>query len=268
MSLTEDETHMAMWCVMAAPLIVGCDLTKMSSDTVRILTAPGPLSVDQDPLGVQGTVCWAAQDGSKSLQTWRKPLSDGSVAVVALNRGLSDASIDIPLAECGHGVSAGDGAITTVTDVWTGEILANLTSGTTSYKSKVLPKHGHAFLKFSKQSVGIASLRWEHTRCMQSNSPLERMALVCPADARISSLASWWGATASPGACLSEDGASIVGGVADRTAWISDGCLGRQACSFEASEKALGPAGLVAVATATAAAEMRLTVRFVCERMH
>ncbi len=256
MSLTEDETHMAMWCVMAAPLIVGCDLTKMSSDTVRILTAPGPLSVDQDPLGVQGTVCWASQDGSKSLQVWRKPLSDGSVAVVALNRGLPDASVDIPLAECGHGVSAEDGAITEVTDVWTGEVLANVTSGTTSYKSKVLLKHGHAFLKLSKQSVEseTTSLRREHTRCMQSNSPIERMALVCPPDARISSLTSWWGAAASPGACLSEDGASVTDAVADRTAWISDGCLGKQACSFEAA--------------ATAAAETRLTVRFVCEQMH
>ena len=47
MSLDEDESHMAMWCVMAAPLIVGCDLTSMSPDTLRILTSPGALAVDQ-----------------------------------------------------------------------------------------------------------------------------------------------------------------------------------------------------------------------------
>lgn len=263
MSVTEDETHMAMWCVMAAPLIVGCDLTKMSADTVRILTAPGALEVDQDPLGVQGTVCWASQDGSSSLQVWRKPLSDGSVAVVAINRDGPDTSvIDIPLAECGHAGSESDAAMTTVIDVWTGKVLANVSSGVASYRTAALPKHGHAFLKLSKQSADVSTAsRWEHTRCMQSNAAVERMALACPAGARISSLTSWWGAKPSPGACLVEDGA-IVGGASDRTAWISDGCLGRQACSFEASERALGPATLVAPIDA------RLSVRFVCEQIH
>ncbi len=36
MSLDEDESHMAMWCILAAPLIVGCDMTKMTPDTLRI----------------------------------------------------------------------------------------------------------------------------------------------------------------------------------------------------------------------------------------
>ena len=36
MSQDEDESHMAMWCILAAPLIVGCDMTKMTPDTLRI----------------------------------------------------------------------------------------------------------------------------------------------------------------------------------------------------------------------------------------
>lgn len=260
MSVAEDETHMAMWCVMAAPLIVGCDLTKMSRDTVRILTAPGPLRVDQDPLGVQGTVCWSSADGSRSLQVWRKPLFDGTIAVVALNRGAPDgATIDIPLNECGHGKS--DAAITTVTDVWTGKVLMNVTSGASSYRSTSLPKHGHAFLKLSKQSANAAraSQQGEHARCMQTTSAVERMALACPVGALISSMATWWGAKASLGACLTEDGTTIVDGALDRTAWISDGCLGKQTCSFEASERTLGRATVVAPADA------RLSVHFVCK---
>ena len=43
MSLVEDESHMALWCVLAAPLIVGCDMTKMSPDTCPI-PPPGRLS--------------------------------------------------------------------------------------------------------------------------------------------------------------------------------------------------------------------------------
>jgi hypothetical protein len=57
---------------------------RVSARAVRILTAEGPLAVDQDELGVQGTVC--AQSGDKSTQVWRKPMSDGSIVVVALNR--------------------------------------------------------------------------------------------------------------------------------------------------------------------------------------
>ena len=55
---------------------------------MRILTAKGPLAVDQDKLGVQGTVC--AQSSDKSTQVWRKPMSDGSIVVLALNRNSAD----------------------------------------------------------------------------------------------------------------------------------------------------------------------------------
>lgn len=94
MTLAQDESHFAMWCVLAAPLIVGCDLTAMTPDTLRILTAKGPVAVDQDPLGVQGTICWQSSD--KALQVYRRPLSDGSVAVVALNRGAGAAEQQQP----------------------------------------------------------------------------------------------------------------------------------------------------------------------------
>lgn len=42
------------WAVMAAPLIAGNNLANMSNETVAILTHPGILRINQDPLGIQG----------------------------------------------------------------------------------------------------------------------------------------------------------------------------------------------------------------------
>ncbi|CAF4939065.1 unnamed protein product [Rotaria sp. Silwood1] len=55
--MTEDEyvTHFSLWSISKAPLIIGCDVTKMSATTLSILTNPEVIAVNQDPLGVQGT---------------------------------------------------------------------------------------------------------------------------------------------------------------------------------------------------------------------
>ena len=39
-----------MWCIMAAPLIAGNDLTKMPSDILALLANPEIIAVDQDKL--------------------------------------------------------------------------------------------------------------------------------------------------------------------------------------------------------------------------
>jgi alpha-galactosidase len=75
-------TQMSLWCLLAAPLFAGNDLTKMSTNTLAILTNPEVIAVDQDPAGIQGRRVW--QEGP--LEIWMKPLSDGSQAVGLFNR--------------------------------------------------------------------------------------------------------------------------------------------------------------------------------------
>jgi alpha-galactosidase len=74
-------THMSLWVLLAAPLIAGNDLSKMSDDTRAILTNREVLAIDQDPKGVQGRR--VAQEGS--MQVWMRPLADGSIAVGWVN---------------------------------------------------------------------------------------------------------------------------------------------------------------------------------------
>lgn len=82
--MTKDEyiTHFSMWCMLAAPLMAGNDLTKMDKDTHEILTNKEVIAVDQNPMGEQGRRFMDM--GEKEI--WAKPLSNGELAVCFLNR--------------------------------------------------------------------------------------------------------------------------------------------------------------------------------------
>jgi len=47
-------THFSLWAISKAPLLIGCDVTKMSAATLSTLTNPEVIAVNQDALGVQG----------------------------------------------------------------------------------------------------------------------------------------------------------------------------------------------------------------------
>ena len=67
----------------------GNDLRTMTDDIRAILTNEEVIAVDQDVLGVQGTL---VLDRGYGLQVWSKPLADGSVAAVIFNQ--SDEELD------------------------------------------------------------------------------------------------------------------------------------------------------------------------------
>lgn len=89
MSVNEDRAHFTMWCMMAAPLILGNDLNNMSQETLDILTNKAAIAIDQDPLGVQGL----RYRKTGKLEYWFKPLVDGSWAVCLFNRGTEPLSV-------------------------------------------------------------------------------------------------------------------------------------------------------------------------------
>jgi len=90
MSVSEDRAHFSLWCMLAAPLMAGNDLRKMSPQTHEILTNKEAIAVDQDSLGIQGFRFYAF-DG---LEIWVKPLSRQDVAVCFLNRSAHPQNID------------------------------------------------------------------------------------------------------------------------------------------------------------------------------
>ena len=97
--MNEDEyrTHMSLWAILAAPLIAGNDLTRMTPFTVELLTNREVIAVDQDPLGKQGYRI--AQEGP--FEIWMKPLADGSKAVGLFNRQRSTELMTVSLSQLG-----------------------------------------------------------------------------------------------------------------------------------------------------------------------
>jgi alpha-galactosidase len=129
----EGRTQMTLWCILAAPLLAGNDLTGMTKEMLEILANPEAIAVDQDPLGVQGHRVW--QEGP--LEVWMKPLADGSKAVGLFNRSESGLPISVSFGEIGAGHSA------RVRDLWAQKDLGAFAE---SYTTDV-PRHGAAFIK-------------------------------------------------------------------------------------------------------------------------
>ncbi|MFO7447184.1 MAG: glycoside hydrolase family 27 protein [Ignavibacteriaceae bacterium] len=86
----ENRAHFSMWCMLAAPLIAGNDISNMSDATKNILTNKEVIAVDQDPLGIQGFK-YSAED---SMEIWFKPLQNDEWAVCFLNRSLNPVEIN------------------------------------------------------------------------------------------------------------------------------------------------------------------------------
>ena len=89
MTNSEDKAHFSMWCMLAAPLIAGNDLRKMTDATKGILTNKEAIAVDQDSLGVEGFKYYSF-DG---LEIWVKPLKNNDIAVCFLNRSSREQNI-------------------------------------------------------------------------------------------------------------------------------------------------------------------------------
>lgn len=83
MTASEDRAHFSLWCMLAAPLMAGNDLRKMSRETLAILSDKDAIAIDQDSLGIEASR-YANRD---SLQIWTRPLQNGQWAVCFLNRG-------------------------------------------------------------------------------------------------------------------------------------------------------------------------------------
>ena len=136
--MTNDEyrQHMTLWVILAAPLLAGNDLSKMSPETLAILTNKEVIAVDQDKLGKQGDRVWA--EGPKEI--WAKPLSGGEKAVALFNRAPDPKSITLKLSDVGFGANA------KLRDLWTGK---SVTATNGSYTVQI-PKHGAVLLRISK----------------------------------------------------------------------------------------------------------------------
>ena len=85
MNNVEHQTQFSLWSLMKSPLLIGTDLRKIDNESLRILTNPEVIAVNQDKLAVQGTK--RRRYGVELInEVWAGPLEGGAYAVVLVNR--------------------------------------------------------------------------------------------------------------------------------------------------------------------------------------
>jgi len=137
--MNEDEyrTHFSLWAMLAAPLIAGNDLTKMTPYTIEILTNRDVIAVDQDPLGKQGFRL--TQEGP--FEVWMKPMADGSKVVGLFNRQRTVEQMAVNFAQIGFSGQP------SVRDLWLKRDLGNFKDKFSAY----VPAHGVVLIRVKPQ---------------------------------------------------------------------------------------------------------------------
>jgi alpha-galactosidase len=129
MTATQDQTHFTLWCIMAAPLIMGNNLTNMSAQALATLTNAEAIAVDQDPAGEEGVKVVNNAGSVGTNEVWSRTLGyDFSTkAVVLLNRFGPPTNITVYWTNLG--LQAGPA---TVRDLWAHVNLGTFTNSFTT----------------------------------------------------------------------------------------------------------------------------------------
>jgi alpha-galactosidase len=93
----EYQTQMSMWCMMAAPLSAGNDLTNMNDATKRILLNKEMIAINQDALGKQAQ----PKITNDNWYVFSKPLANGDYAVSILNLSTTEQNYELLFKEIG-----------------------------------------------------------------------------------------------------------------------------------------------------------------------
>ncbi|RVX45971.1 alpha-galactosidase [Nonomuraea polychroma] len=144
MTQAEYTTHFSLWALLSSPLLLGNDLRSVSASTLSIVKNADVIAVNQDWGGSQGRR--VADFGE--TEVWAKPMSDGSVAVVLLNRTGAAATVATTAAALGIGGSSQY----TLKDLW-----SKATTTSTGSVSATVPSHGVAMYRVTRAGTLAAA---------------------------------------------------------------------------------------------------------------
>lgn len=91
LTASEQYTHISLWALLSAPLLMGCDLTRLDDFTLNLLTNDEVIDIDQDPLGKSALPVVKTQE----YQIWVKDLEDGNKAIGLFNLTKNEMKISI-----------------------------------------------------------------------------------------------------------------------------------------------------------------------------
>ena len=137
LTASEQYTHISLWALLSAPMLIGCDLTRLDDFTMNLLGNNEVIDIDQDALGKSAIP--VIKD--PLYEVWVKELEDGSKAIGLFNLDNNVKTISVDWTKAGI---AGNQM---VRDVWRQE---NIGLFDKSFKTSVLP-HGVTLIKVTRE---------------------------------------------------------------------------------------------------------------------
>jgi alpha-galactosidase len=141
MTVDEARTHMSLWAMVSAPMIIGADIPNMAKENLDIYLNRDVIAVDQDSLGIQAFTV------SNADNHWilRKPLANGDEAVAFWNDTASPwAGGSATFAQ----LELDPAAMYSAKDLWS-KATSTLSAG--SVTAGAIPAHGTMILRVVKR---------------------------------------------------------------------------------------------------------------------
>lgn len=133
----EQYSYMSLWSLMAAPLFLSGDMTKLDAFTLNVLCNAEVIAINQDALGKQGRVM--IEDDDHFIMV--KEMEDGSVAVGLFNTSEGEQPLTVRWGDIGLSGSC------TVRDVWRQEDLGTYADSFST--PKPIRRHGVMLIRVS-----------------------------------------------------------------------------------------------------------------------
>lgn len=120
----EYRTHFSLWAIMNSPLMIGCDIRRMTPATKEILTNKDVIAINQD-IECRGPYCIKQWNNPDNVFSLVKPLANGDYAVGMFNFGDRAGEMSLQFWDIGLTTASGRGL--SVYDCWKHEELGTFT---------------------------------------------------------------------------------------------------------------------------------------------
>lgn len=149
-NLDEKKSHMALWSIFSAPLIISADIAALSADEVNLLINKDLIAINQDALVQQATL--TSSDATWDVLT--KNVANGDRVVAVLNKGSAVGDATVSWGKLGIRTARVDpNTELTVKNLWTGETSkVKLSAG--GITAKGVASHGTAVYRISGHMAG------------------------------------------------------------------------------------------------------------------
>ncbi|MGJ2272354.1 hypothetical protein ACR8FF_22385, partial [Salmonella enterica subsp. enterica serovar Paratyphi A] len=126
LSYEQSRAQMALWAVLASPLLMSVDLQSITPPYKEILQNKDIIAVNQDPLGIQGRR--VSKKGN--IEIWTRPVTptsgdEYSYAVVVFNQGNGGGPSNVTLSLKSLGMTHSAGYL--VSDLYEHEVIGKFT---------------------------------------------------------------------------------------------------------------------------------------------